>query len=174
MKVLVTGAAGFIGFYTCKKLIDEGHKVVGLDNINDYYSVELKYDRLKQLGIGRESIANGKLVESEDDFDFSFYKCDLKDKAKIDALFEQHSFNAVINLAAQAGVRYSLKNPYAYIDSNITGFLNILEAARHNPVDHLIYASSSSVYGANTSMPFSTSDNIDHPMSLYAATKKSN
>jgi len=169
-KVLVTGAAGFIGYHTSKKLVEEGFKVIGLDNINDYYSTDLKYDRLKQFGIEKENIREGELLAGDDSF--SFYKCDLEDKAKVDQLFEDQSFNAVINLAAQAGVRYSLKNPYAYIDSNITGFLNILEAARHNPVDHFIYASSSSVYGANTNMPFSTSDNIDHPMSLYAATKK--
>ncbi len=174
MKVLVTGAAGFIGYHTSKKMVEEGFEVVGLDNINDYYSTELKYDRLKQLGIKKENITEEKITESENGVNFSFYKCNLEDKPKINALFEQHSFSAVINLAAQAGVRYSLKDPYTYIDSNITGFLNVLEAVRHNPVRHLIYASSSSVYGANTKMPFSTSDNIDHPMSLYAATKKSN
>ncbi len=174
MKILITGAAGFIGFHTSKKLVEEGYDVVGLDNINDYYSTDLKYDRLKQLGINRKDITEKEISKSEKGCGFQFYKCSLEDKQGIFSLFEKHNFNAVINLAAQAGVRYSLKNPRAYIESNINGFLNILEAMRHHSVGHLIYASSSSVYGANTKMPFSTSDNVDHPMSLYAASKKSN
>jgi UDP-glucuronate 4-epimerase len=158
-KILVTGAAGFIGFHLSKRLSKKGWNVVGLDNINDYYDVNLKKDRLKQLS-GIKS--------------FKFYKIDLTDKKKIDNLFKKEKFSYVVNLAAQAGVRYSLINPYAYIDCNITGFLNILEACRTYPVKHLVYASSSSVYGANRKMPFSVHQNVDHPVSLYAATKKSN
>lgn len=158
MKVLITGAAGFIGSHLSKKLISQGYKVVGIDNINDYYDVTLKEDRLKS--IGKEN--------------FTFYKMNLEDNEAMDKMFNNEKPQVVVNLAAQAGVRYSLENPRAYIDSNIVGFTNILECSRHYKVDHLIYASSSSVYGANTSKPFSTSDNIDHPLSLYAATKKSN
>lgn len=174
MKILVTGAAGFIGFHLTKRLISEGYQVVGLDNINDYYSPELKYDRLKELGIIRESVIENTVVESHSDKNLSFIKADLENKTIIENLFEEEDFDVVVNLAAQAGVRYSLEDPHTYIDSNITGFLNILEAARHHSLGHLIYASSSSVYGANTSMPFSTKDNVDHPMSLYAASKKAN
>ncbi|UXR76408.1 MULTISPECIES: NAD-dependent epimerase [unclassified Staphylococcus] len=158
MKVLITGAAGFIGSHLSKKLISQGYKVVGIDNINDYYDVTLKEDRLKS--IGKEN--------------FTFYKMNLEDNESMDKMFNNEKPQVVVNLAAQAGVRYSLENPRAYIDSNIVGFTNILECSRHYKVNHLIYASSSSVYGANTSKPFSTSDNIDHPLSLYAATKKSN
>ena len=158
MNVLVTGTAGFIGSHLTKRLLSEGHKVIGLDNINDYYDPQLKEDRLKQL-------TNNN---------FTFIKTDLEDLSTINNTFEQYKPDVVINLAAQAGVRYSLENPHAYINSNVVGFTNILEACRHNKVQHLIYASSSSVYGANESKPFSTSDNIDHPLSLYAATKKSN
>ena len=157
--VLITGAAGFIGFHLTKKLIADGYQVVGIDNLNDYYEVTLKEDRLKLL---QEHQA------------FTFHKIDLEEKDRIDALFAEHQFGYVVNLAAQAGVRYSLENPYAYINANVTGFLNILEACRHYPVKHLVYASSSSVYGANTQMPFSTHHTVDHPVSLYAATKKSN
>lgn len=174
MKILVTGAAGFIGFHLVKRLVKEGLQVVGLDNINDYYSPDLKYDRLAQLGIIRESLIEDTVVECPTHKNLSFIKTDLKNRDIINDLFYEENFDVVINLAAQAGVRYSLEDPYTYIDSNITGFLNILEAARHHSIDHLIYASSSSVYGANTNMPFSTTDNVDHPMSLYAASKKSN
>lgn len=172
-KLLVTGVAGFIGFNLVKRLVKEGHQVIGLDNINDYYSTDLKYDRLAELGIIRETIIDDQIVANPGDENFRFIKTDLENKSVIDDLFMEEGFDAVINLAAQAGVRYSLKDPYRYISSNVTGFLNLLEGARHHSVEHLIYASSSSVYGANTNMPFSTSDNVDHPMSLYAASKKS-
>ncbi len=158
-KYLVTGAAGFIGFHLSKRLLDRGVHVVGLDCVNDYYSVDLKRDRLRQL----HEHENFTLLESN-----------LVDADSVNDLFLQHSFQRVIHLAAQAGVRYSLTNPRAYIDSNIVGFLNILEACRHAQTPHLTYASSSSVYGGGTAMPFSTADKVDHPLSLYAATKKSN
>ncbi len=158
-KILVTGAAGFIGFHLCKRLLERGEKVVGLDNLNDYYDVNLKLSRLKQLTGERN---------------FNPVKLDLDDGDGIAGLFREEKFGIVINLAAQAGVRYSLINPYSYIDSNITGFLNILEGCRHSEVKHLVFASSSSVYGANTKMPFSVHNNVDHPVSLYAATKKAN
>lgn len=158
MKILITGTAGFIGSHLSKKLISQGHEVVGIDNINDYYDVTIKEDRLKSIGTEN----------------FIFYKINLEDDSAMDEIFKNEKPQVVVNLAAQAGVRYSLENPRAYIDSNIVGFTNILECSRHNKVEHLIYASSSSVYGANTSKPFATSDNIDHPLSLYAATKKSN
>lgn len=159
MNIFVTGAAGFIGFHLCLALLKKGHFVVGLDNINDYYNPKLKLDRLEVL---------------KKDKNFSFIKADLADKDAINKAFDETNFDRVINLGAQAGVRYSLQNPDAYINSNIVGFLNILEACRHHKTAHLVYASSSSVYGMNTSMPFSVHDNVDHPVSLYAATKKSN
>lgn len=159
MRVLVTGAAGFIGFHLSRRLLERGDEVIGLDNLNDYYDPQLKEDRLAQL-----TPRAG----------FSFYRANLEDKSAVDEVFRARSPQSVVNLAAQAGVRYSLINPYAYIDSNITGFLNILEACRHNPVRHLVFASSSSVYGANTRMPFSVHDNVDHPLSLYATSKKAN
>lgn len=174
MKILVTGTAGFIGFHLVKRLLKENHSVIGLDNINDYYSTELKYDRLAELGVLKHTIVEGKIVESSTNKNLKFIKTDLENKSVVDDLFAEEDLDVVINLAAQAGVRYSLKDPYRYIDSNITGFLNLLEGARYHSLDHLIYASSSSVYGANTDMPFSTKDNVDHPMSLYAASKKSN
>ena len=158
-KVLVTGAAGFIGFHLSRHLLALGDEVVGLDNLNAYYDVQLKHDRLSHLTPHPA---------------FQFEHMDLVDREAMDRLFEREGFDMVVNLAAQAGVRYSLANPHAYIDSNIVGFMNVLEGCRHTGVGHLVYASSSSVYGANTSMPFSTSDNVDHPISLYAATKKAN
>ena len=174
MKILVTGTAGFIGYHLALRLIKEGFEVVGLDCINDYYDINLKYNRLKQAGIQKDYILDGKIVQS-DKFDlYRFIKLNLENKVALDNLFKNEQFDYVVNLAAQAGVRYSIDNPYAYIDSNIFGFINILEAARHNKVKHLIYASSSSVYGLNEQIPFSTSSCTDHPMSLYAATKKSN
>ena len=174
MKILVTGTAGFIGFHLAERLIARGDEVIGLDNINDYYDVDLKYSRLAVSGIDRPEIEYGKKVFSRNNETYSFVKTDLEDRDGIAALFREEKFDRVCHLAAQAGVRYSLTNPHAYTDSNITGFINILEACRHNNTEHLAYASSSSVYGLNESMPFSTTDNVDHPVSLYAASKKSN
>ncbi len=174
MKILVTGTAGFIGFHLALKLLDRGDEVIGLDNINDYYDVNLKYARLEELGIKKEEISSNKLVSSTKYPKHKFIKMDLANTNDINALFEIEKFDAVCNLAAQAGVRYSIENPHAYIDSNVKGFMNILEACRHNDVKNLSYASSSSVYGLNKSQPFKTSDHTDHPVSLYAATKKSN
>lgn len=173
-KVLITGTAGFIGSHLAAKLLADGYEVVGLDMVNDYYDVNLKYDRLVRAGIEKESISYGAMVQSSASSAYRFIQLKLEDKEQIMKLFEAERFNVVINLAAQAGVRYSLTNPEAYIDSNITGFLNILEACRYHPVENLIYASSSSVYGLNANMPFSVSSNVDHPVSLYAASKKSN
>ena len=158
-KYLVTGAAGFIGYHVAQKLTDRGDQVIGLDDLNDYYDVRLKEDRLSQL-------------EGKEGFDFA--RMNLADRKRMPELFQTHQFDVVIHLAAQAGVRYSLENPHAYVDSNLVGFVNILEGCRHSGVKHLAYASSSSVYGANTKMPFSVHHNVDHPVSLYAATKKSN
>ena len=176
MKILVTGAAGFIGFFISKKLIEKGHQVVGLDNINDYYETNLKYDRLRELGISRENAEKfGHLCLSKTHPDsFSFIRLNLEDREALPELFKDQKFDVVCNLAAQAGVRYSLENPESYIDSNIVGFLNVLECCRHYNIKHLVYASSSSVYGLNKKIPFETTDNVDHPISLYAATKKSN
>lgn len=174
MKILVTGTAGFIGFHLAQKLLERGDEVIGLDNINDYYDVNLKYARLEELGINKEEISSNKLIQSQTYAKHKFIKMDLSNTNEINELFEKEKFDAVCNLAAQAGVRYSLENPHTYIDSNIKGFMNILEACRHNKVKNLSYASSSSVYGLNKSQPFKTSDHTDHPVSLYAATKKSN
>lgn len=175
MKILVTGAAGFIGYHLCKKMIAEGYQVIGLDNINDYYDTNLKYARLEDLGIDRHQITENKLTESTlYSGAFSFIKLNLEDKENLPKLFEYYRFDCVINLAAQAGVRYSLENPMAYVDSNIVGFVNILEACRQYKVTKLLYASSSSVYGNSIDVPFSTSQSVDNPISLYAATKKSN
>lgn len=174
MKILVTGAAGFIGFHLINRLIARGDEVVGLDILNDYYDVNLKYDRLAYAGIQKAEIAYGKLVSSTLHPNYRFVQIGLEDSAALNELFAAERFDAACNLAAQAGVRYSLINPRAYIDSNIIGFANLLEACRHNGVKHLAYASSSSVYGLNEQMPFSTQDNVDHPVSLYAASKKSN
>ena len=173
-KVLITGTAGFIGFHLARKLVDQGYLVCGLDIINEYYDVDLKYDRLEVSGISRDNIAYNKLVTSSKFENYQFIQLKLEDREAIFELFARHQFDVVVNLAAQAGVRYSLTHPQAYVDSNITGFLNILEACRHHPVENLIYASSSSVYGLNKNMPFSVSSNVDHPVSLYAASKKSN
>jgi UDP-glucuronate 4-epimerase len=158
-KVLITGAAGFIGFHLSERLLERGDNVVGLDILNDYYDVNLKKDRLKQLNIFPG---------------FKYVKLDLADRSGMEALFSGEKFERVVNLAAQAGVRYSLKNPQAYVDSNLVGFGNLLEGCRHNNIEHFVFASSSSVYGANTNMPFSVHHNVDHPVSLYAASKKSN
>ena len=174
MKILVTGTAGFIGFHLAKKLLERGDEVVGLDNINDYYDVNLKYARLSELGIVKQEIKENKPTSSSKYVKHKFIKANLEDQETINTLFETEKFDAVCNLAAQAGVRYSIENPHAYINSNIVGFLNILEACRHNNVRNLSYASSSSVYGLNKSQPFKTGDHTDHPVSLYAATKKSN
>ena len=175
MKILVTGAAGFIGFHTCLKLVSQGHEVYGIDNINDYYDPKLKFDRLNELGFDE---AETKLfkneVQSTKFNSLRFSRIDLVDHESINNIFKQEQFEVVCNLAAQAGVRYSIENPKAYIDSNISGFLNILEGCRNHKVKHLVYASSSSVYGENIKVPFETTDNVDHPISLYAATKKSN
>ncbi|WP_237134296.1 NAD-dependent epimerase [Pseudohongiella sp. O18] len=174
MKILVTGTAGFIGFHLAQRLVARGDEVVGLDNINDYYDVNVKYGRLAEAGIARESLAYGKLVQSSTSANYRFIQLQLEDKEAIDTLFAAEQFDAVCNLAAQAGVRYSLTNPQAYIDSNIVGFINLLEACRHFGVKNLSYASSSSVYGLNEALPFATTHNVDHPISLYAASKKSN
>lgn len=175
MKILVTGAAGFIGYHLCETLIANGYRVVGLDNINDYYDVNLKYARLKNLGIDQSDIAyNQAITSSLHSEDFKFVQLNLEDREHLPTLFRNENFDCVINLAAQAGVRYSLENPMAYVDSNILGFVNILEACRQYKVTKLLYASSSSVYGNSVDVPFSTSQSVDNPISLYAATKKSN
>ena len=174
MKILITGTAGFIGFHLANKLIARGDEVVGLDCINDYYDQSVKYGRLNYAGIDRKDIDYNKLTQSSTNTNYRFIKLQLEDKENLDSLFELEQFDSVCNLAAQAGVRYSIENPNAYINANIIGFINILESCRHHGVENLSYASSSSVYGLNESYPFSTSDNVDHPMSLYAATKKSN
>ena len=173
MKILVTGAAGFIGFHTVRRLLERGDEVIGLDNINDYYDVNLKYGRLAETGIDREAVDWYKFVQSEKYVRYRFIRANLEDKQVIQMLFANEHFDKVINLAAQAGVRYSIQNPYAYVSSNVDGFLNILEGCRNYGVRHLVYASSSSVYGLNGKVPFSEHDSIAHPVSLYAATKKS-
>lgn len=174
MKALVTGAAGFIGFYITKRLLERGDDVVGLDNINDYYDINLKYGRLAEMGIDQNAVDWYKFVQSDKYADYRFFRMNLEDKQAIQMLFANEGFDKVINLAAQAGVRYSIQNPYAYVSSNVDGFLNILEGCRHHGIKHLVYASSSSVYGLNGKVPFSEHDSIAHPVSLYAATKKSN
>jgi UDP-glucuronate 4-epimerase len=175
MKILVTGAAGFIGYHLIKTLIKRDFDVIGIDNINDYYDVNLKFSRLEQLGINRNSIKDDTVLVKSSILDkFSFVKMDITDLLKLELLFKNEKFTHVVNLAAQAGVRYSLENPHTYIQSNVVGFVNILECCRNNKVEHFLYASSSSVYGANTKIPFSEEDRVDEPVSLYAATKRSN
>ena len=188
MKILITGTAGFIGYYLAKRLLRDGNTIVGIDNINDYYDVNLKYARLAEAGIYAPEEINhsgGKnrkykpiqfhqFIQSITEPEYRFIRMNLEDKTELNELFEKEKFEIVINLAAQAGVRYSIENPDAYIQSNIVGFMNLLEACRNYPVKHLIYASSSSVYGANSKIPFSEHDKVDNPVSLYAATKKSN
>jgi len=174
MKILITGTAGFIGFHLAEKLLKRGDQIVGLDSINDYYDVNVKYGRLAKSGIDKDKIEYNRLVQSSIWPNYNFIRLNLEDRENLEKLFEQQQFDRVINLAAQAGVRYSLTNPYAYVESNIVGFINLLECCRHHKIKHLTYASSSSVYGLNKRQPFSTADNVDHPVSLYAASKKSN
>ncbi len=175
-KILITGTAGFIGFHLAERLARQfpDYEIIGLDNINDYYDVNLKFARLSESGINKNSISYNKPVQSQKYPNYKFIKLNLEDRENILSLFAKEKFNVVIHLAAQAGVRYSLQNPYTYVDSNITGFLNTLEGCRHNLPGHLLFASSSSVYGANRKMPFSVHDHTDHPLSLYGATKKAN
>lgn len=175
MKILVTGAAGFIGYHLCERLISTGHTVIGLDNINDYYDVNLKFARLRNLGISESDIEYNCLLQSTlHGENFHFIKMNLEDQDNLPLLFKTQNFDMVCNLAAQAGVRYSIEQPMKYVESNIVGFVNLLECVRHAGIKKLVYASSSSVYGLNEKMPFSTKDNVDHPISMYAATKKSN
>jgi UDP-glucuronate 4-epimerase len=174
MRVLVTGAAGFIGFHLAGRLAERGDEVVGLDNLNDYYDPGLKHGRLRAAGIDTSGIAPGRLITSAVRPNYRFIQMDLEDWDGLERLYAAEGFGAVAHLAAQAGVRYSLVNPHAYVGSNLTGFVNVLEAARAHKAGHFVYASSASVYGLNESLPFSTRDNVDHPVSLYAASKKSN
>ncbi|MFD0794956.1 NAD-dependent epimerase [Mucilaginibacter litoreus] len=174
MKILITGTAGFVGYHLTERLILDGHQIVGIDSINDYYDVGLKFGRLEASGIPADQIEYNKEVKSEKHNNYRFVKLLLEDEDAINDLFKKESFDVVVNLAAQAGVRYSLENPHAYVKSNVSGFLNILEASRKYKVGHLVYASSSSVYGLNKKEVFSTDDPVDHPVSLYAATKRSN
>jgi UDP-glucuronate 4-epimerase len=176
LKILVTGAAGFIGYHLCESLLKKGFTVIGIDNINDYYDQGLKFGRLAELGISTKDAETSlkKSTSSIYEDKFFFVRISLEDKEQLEQLFKEEKFTVVCNLAAQAGVRYSLENPSAYVDSNIVGFVNLLECCRHYQIEHLVYASSSSVYGLNKEVPFSTKDNVDHPISLYAATKKSN
>lgn len=173
-KILVTGAAGFIGFHLVNKFVIDGFDVIGLDNINNYYDTNLKYDRLNESGISKDIIYYGKYVNSTKFSNYKFIKLDIEDATNLNKVFSDNNFDYVCHLAAQAGVRYSIENPRVYIQSNIVGFFNVLECCRNFSIKHLVYASSSSVYGNNTKVPFSESDNVDHPISLYAATKKSN
>ncbi|MCB0571776.1 MAG: NAD-dependent epimerase [Phaeodactylibacter sp.] len=173
-RILITGTAGFIGFHLANRLAAEGDEVVGLDVINDYYGPAIKYDRLAQAGITREAVSYGAMAASTRFPNYRFIQLGLEDKAGLEALFAREQFDIVVNLAAQAGVRYSLVNPQAYVDSNIIGFVNLLECCRRFGISHIAYASSSSVYGLNEKMPLSTRHNVDHPVSLYAASKKSN
>lgn len=171
---LITGAAGFIGFHVAQELLKRGDTVIGLDNINDYYDVDLKYARLLELGINREYISENQLIESNTNSKFRFIKANLEDTGVVYSLFENEEITHVCNLAAQAGVRYSLKNPHRYVESNVSGFMNILECSRHHGIQNLVFASTSSVYGLNTRMPYSETHSTEHPITLYAATKKAN
>ncbi len=174
-KILITGAAGFIGFHLCQKLLQQGYSVIGLDNLNNYYDVSLKFDRLSELGISKiDASYYNQLCQSDTNANFQFIQLKLEDRVHLPQLFAAHTFTKVCNMAAQAGVRYSIENPEVYADSNISGFLNLLEAMRHHKVEKLVYASSSSVYGNTKKVPFSETDNVDAPISVYAATKKSN
>lgn len=174
MRILITGTAGFIGYHLAKFLLERGDEVIGLDSVNDYYDVNLKYSRLEESGISRNDLSYGQLLQSSKYENYQFIRLDLTDHSKLKKVFKTFRFDAVCNLAAQAGVRYSLTNPKAYIDANVTGFANLLECCREHAIRHLVYASSSSVYGLHKEMPFSTSNSADHPVSLYAASKKSN
>ena len=174
MKILVTGSAGFIGYHLVEKLVQTNNEIVGLDIINDYYDLRVKYGRLDKCGIHIENIKHNVMVKSTKYSNYRFIKLDISDQKHVYQLFEDEKFDVVVNLAAQAGVRYSITNPDAYLQSNIIGFYNVLEASRQHKIKHLVFASSSSVYGWNEKLPFSTSDNVDHPISLYAASKKSN
>lgn len=174
MKILVTGTAGFIGFHLVVRLIERGDDIVGVDNINDYYDQELKFARLAECGIKKANVYWHKEVQSGKFLNYRFIRMNIENKGELLSLCSREKFDIVVHLAAQAGVRYSILNPDAYAQSNLVSFLNILEACRHNPVRHLVYASSSSVYGLNANMPFSVRDNVDHPVSLYAASKKAN
>lgn len=173
MNILVTGTAGFIGFHVVNRLLNDGHTIIGIDAINDYYDVRLKLDRLAYAGIESPSFTRNKKYESANSL-YTFYKVNIEEKKPLEKIFAEHTIDIVIHLAAQAGVRYSIENPDAYIQSNIVAFENILECCRHHNIQHLVYASSSSVYGLNDEIPFSTDQNVDHPISLYAASKKSN
>lgn len=174
MKILVTGSAGFIGYHLTNRLTADGHEIIGIDSINDYYDVNLKYDRLQAAGITKSEIEFNQPVQSTSLNGYTFIQLLMEDKAALDNVFIKYKPDAVVNLAAQAGVRYSITNPSAYIDSNIIGFANLLECCRHHAIKHLVYASSSSVYGLNETIPFETNHTVDHPISLYGATKKSN
>jgi len=176
MKILVTGAAGFIGLHVCLQLLKKGHHVVGLDNLNAYYDINLKLARLQELGIAKENAILPHQISHSENYgkSFNFIKMAIEDRQQLPILFKNEGFDVVCNLAAQAGVRYSIENPESYIDSNIVGFLNVLECCRNYQIQHLVYASSSSVYGSNTKIPFETTDPAEYPISLYAASKKSN